>query len=60
MELPTVVSPAVAALGSVWTFLDLTPLRRQEGREDTPHRRNREDAYTWWWRHDKNPAEVVR
>jgi predicted dithiol-disulfide oxidoreductase (DUF899 family) len=59
MELPTVVSPAVAALGSDWTFLDLTPLRRQEGREDT-HRRNQGDAHTWWWRHDKNPAEVVR
>ena len=28
----------VEALGSVWTFLDLTPLGRQEEWEDTPAR----------------------
>ena len=39
----------VEALGSVWTFLDLTPLGRQEWWEDTP-------AYARWRRHDEYGA----
>jgi predicted dithiol-disulfide oxidoreductase (DUF899 family) len=50
----------VEALGSVWTFLDLTPLGRQEAWEDTPPGRPQTEAYTWWRRHDEYPAEVVR
>jgi predicted dithiol-disulfide oxidoreductase (DUF899 family) len=50
----------VEALGSVWTFLDLTPLGRQEEWEDSPPGRTQTDAYTWWRRHDEYPAEVVR
>jgi predicted dithiol-disulfide oxidoreductase (DUF899 family) len=37
----------VEALGSVWTFLDLTPLGRQEDWEDTPPGRPQTPPYTW-------------
>jgi predicted dithiol-disulfide oxidoreductase (DUF899 family) len=50
----------VEALGSVWAFLDLTPLGRQETWEDTPPGRPQGDAYTWWRRHDEYQAEVKR
>ncbi len=43
----------VEALGSVWTFLDLTPLGRQEEWEDTPAGRPQTPRYTWWRRHDE-------
>jgi predicted dithiol-disulfide oxidoreductase (DUF899 family) len=43
----------VEALGSVWTFLDLTPLGRQEQWEDTPEGRPQTPPYTWWRRHDE-------
>lgn len=43
----------VEALGSVWTFLDLTPLGRQEAWEDTPAGRPQTEPYTWWQRHDE-------
>ncbi len=43
----------VEALGSVWTFLDLTPLGRQEKWEDSPPDRPQGDPYTWWRRHDE-------
>jgi predicted dithiol-disulfide oxidoreductase (DUF899 family) len=42
----------VEALGSVWTFLDLTPLGRQEEWEDTPPGRPQTPPYTWWRKHD--------
>jgi predicted dithiol-disulfide oxidoreductase (DUF899 family) len=42
----------VEALGSVWTFLDLTPLGRQEEWEDTPDDRPQTPPYEWWRRHD--------
>jgi predicted dithiol-disulfide oxidoreductase (DUF899 family) len=38
----------VEALGSVWTFLDLTPFGRQEDWEDTPPGRPQEPPYQWW------------
>jgi predicted dithiol-disulfide oxidoreductase (DUF899 family) len=41
------------ALGSVWTFLDLTPFGRQETWEDTPPGRPQSSPYTWWRRHDE-------
>jgi predicted dithiol-disulfide oxidoreductase (DUF899 family) len=43
----------VEALGSVWTFLDLTPLGRQERWEHTPTGRPQGEPYSWWRRHDE-------
>jgi predicted dithiol-disulfide oxidoreductase (DUF899 family) len=41
------------ALGSVWTFLDLTPLGRQEAWEDSPPGYPQTKPYDWWRRHDE-------
>jgi predicted dithiol-disulfide oxidoreductase (DUF899 family) len=46
----------VEALGSVWTFLDLTPLGRQEDWEDSPKGWPQTAPYTWWRRHDEYGA----
>jgi predicted dithiol-disulfide oxidoreductase (DUF899 family) len=43
----------VEALGSVWTFLDLTPLGRQEEWEDSPEGRPQTPPYRWWRLHDE-------
>jgi predicted dithiol-disulfide oxidoreductase (DUF899 family) len=43
----------VEALGSVWTFLDLTPFGRQEEWEDTPPGRPQGPKYQWWRLHDQ-------
>jgi predicted dithiol-disulfide oxidoreductase (DUF899 family) len=43
----------VEALGSVWTFLDLTPLGRQETWEDSPEGWPQTPPYQWWRRHDE-------
>jgi predicted dithiol-disulfide oxidoreductase (DUF899 family) len=43
----------VEALGSAWTFLDLTPLGRQEDWEDSPEGRPQSPPYQWWRRHDE-------
>ncbi len=43
----------VEALGSVWTFLDLTPLGRQEDWEDSPAGYPQTPRYDWWRRHDE-------
>jgi predicted dithiol-disulfide oxidoreductase (DUF899 family) len=43
----------VEALGSVWTFLDLTPLGRQEQWEDSPVGYPQTKPYEWWRRHDE-------
>jgi predicted dithiol-disulfide oxidoreductase (DUF899 family) len=43
----------VEALGSVWTFLDLTPLGRQEEWEDAPAGYPQTPRYEWWRRHDE-------
>jgi len=45
-------SRGVEALGSVWTFLDLTPFGRQEDWEDTPPGRPQGPPYRWWRLHD--------
>jgi predicted dithiol-disulfide oxidoreductase (DUF899 family) len=47
------VHRGVETLGPVWSFLDLTPLGRQEKWEDTPTGRPQTDPYTWWRRHDE-------
>jgi predicted dithiol-disulfide oxidoreductase (DUF899 family) len=46
----------VEALGSVWTFLDLTPFGRQETWEDSPPGRPQTPPYRWWQRHDEYSA----
>ncbi len=43
----------VEALGSVWTFLDLTPWGRQEKWEDSPEGTPQTAPYEWWRRHDE-------
>ena len=47
-------------VGSPWTFLDLTPLGRQEDWEDTPPGRPQTQAYRWWRRHDEYPPQEGR
>jgi predicted dithiol-disulfide oxidoreductase (DUF899 family) len=47
----------VEALGSVWTFLDLTPLGRQEEWEDSPSDVPQGPPYQWWRRHIEYSAE---
>ena len=46
----------VEALGSTWTFLDLTPLGRQETWEDSPKGWPQTPPYEWWRRHDEYEA----
>jgi predicted dithiol-disulfide oxidoreductase (DUF899 family) len=46
----------VEALGSVWTFLDLTPFGRQEDWEDSPEGWPQGPRYEWWRRHDEYGA----
>jgi predicted dithiol-disulfide oxidoreductase (DUF899 family) len=41
------------ALGSTWTFLDLTPYGRQETWEDSPEGWPQTPPYEWWRRHDE-------
>ena len=48
-------SRGVEALGSVWTFLDLTPFGRQEEWEETPPGRPQGPRYEWWRLHDEYP-----
>jgi predicted dithiol-disulfide oxidoreductase (DUF899 family) len=43
----------VEALGSNWTFLDLTPLGRQEDWEDSPPGWPQTPRYEWWQLHDE-------
>lgn len=43
----------VEAVGSVWSFLDRTPLGRQEEWEDTPPGRPQSPPYGWWRLHDE-------
>ncbi|MFI6512175.1 DUF899 domain-containing protein [Streptosporangium sp. NPDC050855] len=43
----------VERLGSNWTFLDLTPLGRQETWEDSPEGRPQTEPYEWWRLHDE-------
>jgi predicted dithiol-disulfide oxidoreductase (DUF899 family) len=43
----------VESLGSVWAFLDLTPLGRQENWEDSPDSWPQTRPYEWWKLHDE-------
>jgi predicted dithiol-disulfide oxidoreductase (DUF899 family) len=50
----------VEALSGTWTFLDLTPLGRQEEWEKSPKGWPRTAAYQWWRRHDEYESETIR
>jgi len=50
----------VEALGSAWTFLDLTPLGRQEDWEDSPAGYPQTAPYQWWRRHDEYDSATPR
>jgi len=50
-------SRGVEALGSIWTFLDLTPFGRQETWEDSPPGYPQTPPYEWWRPHDAYGAE---
>jgi len=41
------------AMGSTWSYLDITPLGRQEIWEDSPEGYPQTQAYVWWNRHDE-------
>ncbi len=43
----------VETIGHALTFLDLTPLGRQEHWEDSPPGRPQGEPYQWWRRHDE-------
>jgi predicted dithiol-disulfide oxidoreductase (DUF899 family) len=46
------------AMGTVWSYLDLTPLGRQEAWEDSPAGYPQEPPYKWWNWHDSYEAEA--
>lgn len=47
------------AMGSVWSYLDLTALGRQETWEDSPAGYPQEPPYKWWNWHDNYDAEAT-
>jgi predicted dithiol-disulfide oxidoreductase (DUF899 family) len=47
------------ALGSFWTFLDITPFGRQESWEDSPAGWPQSEPYVWWRRHDEYVDETA-
>jgi predicted dithiol-disulfide oxidoreductase (DUF899 family) len=46
------------AMGSTWSYLDLTPLGRQETWEDSPEGYPQSAPYKWWNWHDNYDAEA--
>ena len=46
----------VEMLGTVWAFLDLTPLGRQENWEQSPAGTPQTEPYKWWRLHDEYAA----
>src|SRR5215217_7211667 len=46
------------ALGSTWSYLDLTALGRQEDWEDSPEGYPQTRAYAWWRRHDEYGSDT--
>jgi predicted dithiol-disulfide oxidoreductase (DUF899 family) len=46
------------AMGSTWSYLDVTPLGRQEAWEDSPEGYPQTPPYQWWKWHDKYAAEA--
>jgi predicted dithiol-disulfide oxidoreductase (DUF899 family) len=46
------------AMGTVWSYLDATPLGRQEAWEDSPEGYPQTPPYKWWNWHDNYSAET--
>jgi predicted dithiol-disulfide oxidoreductase (DUF899 family) len=46
------------AMGSTWSYLDMTPLGRQEAWEDSPEGYPQTAPYKWWNWHDNYGAEA--
>jgi predicted dithiol-disulfide oxidoreductase (DUF899 family) len=46
------------ALGSTFSYLDISPFGRQEDWEDTPESYRQDPAGEWWRRHDEYGAEA--
>ena len=46
------------AMGTVWNYLDATPLGRQEVWEDSPEGYPQTPTYKWWNWHDNYEAEA--
>ena len=44
------------ALGSTWSYLDITALGRQENWEDSPEGYPQSAPYEWWVWHDETPS----
>ena len=44
------------AMGTIWSYLDLTPLGRQENWEDSPEGYPQTQPYKWWNWHDNYDA----
>src|SRR6266404_5452943 len=47
------------AMGTTWSYLDLTPLGRQETWEDSPEGYPQTPPYKWWNWHDNYDAEAL-
>lgn len=47
------------AMGSTWSYLDITALGRQEEWEDSPEGYPQTPPYSWWRRHDEYAAAEV-
>lgn len=47
------------AFGTVWSYLDITPLGRQEKWEDSPEGYPQDEPYQWWRWHDEYEVEVM-
>src|SRR5579884_2897534 len=45
------------AMGTVWSYLDITPLGRQETWENSPEGYPQSAPYKWWNWHDNYDAE---
>jgi predicted dithiol-disulfide oxidoreductase (DUF899 family) len=48
------------ALGSTWSYLDITALGRQEQWEDSPEGYPQTEPYVWWNLHDEYDAPTVQ
>jgi predicted dithiol-disulfide oxidoreductase (DUF899 family) len=46
------------AMGTIWSYLDMTALGRQETWEDSPEGYPQTPPYKWWNRHDNYEAET--
>ncbi len=47
------------AMGSTWSYLDVTPLGRQEKWEDSPEGYPQTEPYKWWNWHDMYGVETT-